>query len=87
MRAAGSPELDRRLDLIDARTSFQWDELQPDFRISTKLRTIDPDVWLDGELRPLSAVDPEFGRRRDHYLASKRGKWPIRVFGPPAATE
>lgn len=64
---------------VSAHTQFIWDDIHPDFWVSTKLRTIDPDVLLDGEVRCLSAWDPAFARRRADYLASKSGKWPMRV--------
>ena len=54
-------------------------EEDPTFRVSTKLRAIDPDVLLNGELRPLSTLDPDFAKHRSHYLTSKQGKWPMRV--------
>ena len=79
MKAAADPGLKALLAPIQASTRFVWDEDRPDFVISTKLRTIDPDVLTDGELRPLSELDAEFGRRRRDYLSRKQGKWPMRV--------
>jgi HD superfamily phosphohydrolase len=71
--------LSEKLRLISPRTRFEWDEEDPDFRVSTKLRTIDPDVILKGEIRPLSTLDPEFADHRNKYLEEKSGKWPIRI--------
>lgn len=79
MLAAGDRELQRQVALISPETKFIWDEANPDFRVSTKIRTIDPDVLLDGELWPLSRRDLEFERHRTAYLQRKRGKWPMRV--------
>jgi hypothetical protein len=76
------PELQRQVALVSPHTQFVWDEANPTFRISTKLRTIDPDVLVDGRLRPLSAIDAEFARHRSDYLSSKGGKWPMRVIAP-----
>jgi HD superfamily phosphohydrolase len=67
------------LSLVSAETAFVWDDEAPTFRISTKLRTIDPDVLLGDHCRPLSALDPVYARDRHAYLNSKQGKWPIRV--------
>ncbi|MCA9873429.1 MAG: HD domain-containing protein [Anaerolineales bacterium] len=76
--------LQATLRLVSPDTRFAWDEHNPTFQVSTKLRAIDPDVWLDnGRLVALSALDPEFARRRTAYLRSKQGKWPMRVI-PPA---
>ncbi len=79
LRMCDDPELQRQVGLISPHTQFAWDEANPTFRISTKLRTIDPDVLVDGRLRPLSAIDGEFARHRCDYLSSKGGKWPMRV--------
>ncbi len=82
LRMCDHPELQRQVALISPYTQFVWDEANPTFRISTKLRTIDPDVLVDGRLRPLSAIDAEFARHRSDYLSSKGGKWPMRVIAP-----
>jgi len=53
--------------------------VNPTFRVSTKLRSIDPDVVVNGRLVPLSQLDPDFAAHRQAYLSSKTGKWPMRV--------
>lgn len=78
--AATDAELQALLLLITPETEFVWDEVNPTFRVSTKLRAIDPDVLgEDGVLRPLSTLDPAFARFRADYLQRKQGKWPMRV--------
>ncbi len=79
LHAHSDETLQNWLALIMPRTRFEWDEANPTFTISTKLRAIDPDVLMDGRLRPLSSLDPEFARLRAAYLTHKSGKWPIRV--------
>ncbi|HEX6387644.1 MAG TPA: HD domain-containing protein [Anaerolineae bacterium] len=79
LQAHGDPELQAQVRLVSPQTRFVWDEAAPTFWVSTKLRTIVPDVLLDGELRPLSSLDPDFARARDAYLSRKGGKWPVRV--------
>jgi HD superfamily phosphohydrolase len=79
LHTSGDPELGEKLRLISPRTRFEWDEENPDFNVSTKLRSIDPDILVDGELYPLSALDPDFASHRDKYLEEKSGKWPIKV--------
>jgi uncharacterized protein len=75
--------LQRWLALVSPATGFVWDAENPTFSVSTKLRTIDPDVVVgDGEVRPLSSLDPDFARARAAYLARKAGKWPMRVIPP-----
>ena len=84
---AADPPLQRTLALVSPETRFEWDEASPTFRVSTKLRTLDPDVLMaSGELRPLSALDAGYARRRRQYLRRKEGKWPMRVV-PPAGLE
>lgn len=73
------PDLQALLRLITPHTRFAWDEASPTFHVSTKLRTIDPDVLLDGELHPLSSLDGDYARLREDYLSRKAGKWPMRV--------
>lgn len=74
------PALQAQLALVSPQTQIVWDEDRPDFWVSTKLRTIDPDVVVGaGEIRPLSTLDPEFAAHRADYLARKQGKWPMRI--------
>lgn len=72
-------QLRSNVRLISKNTTFLWDEDRPTFRVSTKLRTIDPDVAIDDDLIPLSRLDQGFLEYRENYLRSKNGKWPIRV--------
>jgi HD superfamily phosphohydrolase len=74
------PTLQGLLHLVNKETQFTWDEINPTFVLSTKIRTIDPDVLgEDGCLRPLSHLDPTFAQHRADYLARKQGKWPMKV--------
>ena len=72
--------MQKLLRLISPATQFVWDDDEATFQVSTKLRAIDPDVvGGEGRIRPLSTLDPDFRRRREAYLQSKAGKWPMRV--------
>jgi HD superfamily phosphohydrolase len=79
LQAIDRSEVQKQLALISPATQFAWDEMKPTFRVSTKLRTIDPDVLIDDRLMPLSALDADFARYRAEYLRSNSGKWPMRV--------
>lgn len=79
LQAADDAELQALLRQITPQTRFVWDEQQPTFWVSTKLRAIDPDVVVNGRLHPLSQLDPDFASHREAYLSSKSGKWPMRV--------
>lgn len=84
LQQAGDDELQRILALVSPATRFIWDEEQPTFRVSTKLRTIDPEVVLAGDwVAPLSALDAGYARRRAAYLEQNSGSWPMRVVPAP----
>jgi uncharacterized protein len=68
-----------QLALISPATRFEWDAVNPSFRVSTKLRTIDPDVLTKDRFLPLSTFDAGFAHYRAEYLRSNSGKWPMRV--------
>jgi hypothetical protein len=71
------------LNLVSPHTQFEWNERAPDLRVSTKLRTIDPHILINGHAQPLSSLDPAFASQRAEYLRAKSGKWPMRVLPPP----
>lgn len=84
LQQAEDAALCESLVLVNAATRFVWDEQQPTFRVSTKLRTIDPDVVQpDGTALPVSALDSDFAQRRTTYLAERAGLWPMRVIPMP----
>lgn len=79
------PTLRYYLRFVDNKTQFVRDPVAPTFMVTTKIRTIDPDVLLAGQLVRYSTLDPAFATYRQHYVAQKQGPWPIRVvdFQPP----
>ncbi len=79
LHAIGDADAKQQLALISPATRFEWNEAHPTFRISTKLRTIDPDILLDGRFQPLSTLDTDFARYRADYLNRNQGQWPMRV--------
>ncbi len=79
LRASDDPEIGALLAQVHPESAFVWDERDFTFQVSTKLRTIDPDVLTEDGIRLLSALDPDYARRRDAYLARKAGLWPVRV--------
>lgn len=79
LHAPKDDRLHALLSQITLETEFVWDEANPTFAVSTKLRAIDPDVWHEGELRPLSTLDADFAAQREAYLSRKQGVWPMRV--------
>ena len=81
------PLLQSQLALVSPNTRFVRDAAHPDFRVSTKLRTIDPDVLVDGRLQRLSELDPAFAAFRQAYLRENSGKWPMRVIPTPISNE
>lgn len=82
LKASADPELQTLIRLISADTRFVWDEMAPTFWVSTKIRTLDPDVLsCSGEPQSLSSLDAGFAEFRESYVAQKEGRWPMRVVG------
>ncbi len=79
LHAIDHAELQRQIALVSRATRFEWDEVNPTFRVSTKLRTVDPDVLIDDRFLPLSTFDADFAHYRADYLRHNSGKWPMRV--------
>jgi HD superfamily phosphohydrolase len=77
----GSSDAQLKYDIqrVHVDTRFEWNETEPDFRVSTKLRAIDPDLFTNGKVQALSAVDFDFSIHRAEYLAQNSGKWPMKV--------
>lgn len=82
LHSAKDEQLQTLLSQVSLETQFVWDEENPTFKVSTKLRAVDPDLFVAGELRPLSTLDPEFAKQRADYLNRKQGAWPMRVVSP-----
>lgn len=83
--SADHPEIRALINLISPGTRFIWDEEDPAFRVTTKVRTIDPPVADGTVVKPLSELDPVFARNREAYLTSKHGQWPMSVVSPLGA--
>lgn len=74
--------IQRELALVNTKTVFAIDEQQPSFLVSTKLRSIDPEIVSPGgDATPLSAVDKEYAAMRRNYHQQREGQWPVRVIG------
>ena len=81
LRYSQHPEVMRYVDLITPGTRFTWDDDNPEFRVATKIRSIDPGVSNGNKVAVLSELDPGFGRYREEYVSGKRGLWPMSVVG------
>ena len=82
LQASGDSQLQYYLKRVHADTRFVWDEIETEFKVSTKLRSIDPDVFMNGKVQPLSTLDPDFAAHRAEYLAQNSGIWPMKVIAP-----
>lgn len=72
--------IQQELALVKKGTVFILDEDEPTFLVSTKLRSIDPDVTLPGgNVTPLSTIDSQFAAHRRNYHRLNEGQWPVRV--------
>lgn len=63
---------------IHTGAQFTRDAQNPDFLVETRVRTIDPEVQINGQLRRYSELNPEYARKRTKYLEQKVGVWPLR---------
>ncbi|MEM9775144.1 MAG: HD domain-containing protein [Chloroflexota bacterium] len=72
-------ELQRLRRLVTKNIQFEWNEDQPDFVLTTKIRTVDPDVLVDGEVKRLSEWDAGYRQHRAEYLERKQGPWPMKL--------
>lgn len=79
LRQSDDEELNWWLQFVRPDVEFVRDEEAPDFVVSPKLRTIDPDVVIRGEVRPLSRWDVGYAQARADYLERKGGAWRMRV--------
>ncbi|MEW5871430.1 MAG: HD domain-containing protein [Chloroflexota bacterium] len=79
LHACSDPDLAALLALVSPATRFVWDEANPDLRVATKLRTLDPHVLANGRFASFSELDPAYARRRAAYLQRYSGSWPMRV--------
>ncbi len=77
------PQVRRWVDLISPGTRFTWNEHNPAFSVSTKVRSIDPPVVDGKSVSPYSELDPTFAVYRNEYLSSKQGVWPMEVINSP----
>jgi hypothetical protein len=80
LQVADDPYLQQNLALVTPHTVFEWDEVNPTFKVRTKLRSVDPDIVVDdGSIRPLSELDSHFAEYRLSYHQDREGLWPMRV--------
>lgn len=79
LRSADHPAVSDLVKLITPGTRFTWDEERPIFRVTPKVRSIDPPIADGKSAVPLSALDPVYRQYRNEYLASKGGQWPMGV--------
>ncbi len=86
LKTADHPEVRRWVDRITPGTRFARSDEDPQFRVSTKIRSINPPVTDGSSVTPLSVLDPVFARYRRDYLTSKQGEWPMAVVNAPPTT-
>lgn len=83
LKSANHPEVRKWVKLITPGTRFTTSEEPPVFRVSTKVRSIDPPVTDGKSVTPLSVLDPAFSRCRNKYLTGKQGQWSMGVVNAP----
>ncbi|MFK7804767.1 MAG: HD domain-containing protein [Anaerolineae bacterium] len=71
-------ELARLRSTVHKDIQFDWEPANPDFVLTTKIRTIDPDVILEGTVKRLSEWDAGYQQHRADYLERKKGPWSMK---------
>ena len=84
IRQCDDEELQRLRKTVTKNIQFEWNEAEPDFVLSTKIRTVDPDVVINGEVKRLSEWDAGYREHRAEYLARKKGPWPMKMVADKA---
>lgn len=84
LRSIEHPDVKRWINLITPDTRFTWNEDNPLFCISTKVRSIDPSVIVGSSVTQLSSLDSTFARYKENYVSSKQGLWPMGIVGSPS---
>jgi hypothetical protein len=79
LRRADDGEVSRWVRLTELQPAFVTDLQSPTIRIRPKVRAIDPDVVTPSGLKPLSAIEPAFGRIRDEYVRHKSEGLSVRL--------
>ncbi len=78
LRACEVPEVHQWLDLLHPTLDFVRDDAEPDIMVLPKVRAVDPQVLVNGQILSLSELDKDFARQREDYVASKQGAWGLR---------
>jgi len=80
LHQAHSPEIDRWLVLLRPHVTFRRTTRDvADLEALPKVRAIDPPVWVNGRVVPLSTLDPQFAAARTAYIAGKQGTWYLQI--------
>jgi len=83
LQATQVPAVSQWVKLLTPGTRFTWRESQPTFRVTTKVRSIDPPVSMRNSVSPLSELDSEFAQYRNAYLSEKQGVWSMAIVHGP----
>ncbi len=83
LRATGDPAVTRWLAYLRRDVDFarvdRSEASDVTLEALPKVRTVDPPVLVEGEIIPLSQLDPRFAAQRQDYISSKRGPWVLKV--------
>ncbi len=76
-----SPNADAKIENYEVMWYYEnkGTDDNPDFEVRTKIRAIDPDVLIDGQLKPLSQIHSDFGQFRHEYITGKSNIWKMSV--------
>lgn len=74
-------EILARLRLLRPGFKVIEDERDYDFHLKTKTRFVDPAVDVNGRIRTLSSIDPDFRARAERFAAAARHGFFVRIVG------
>ena len=81
LQDSGDEKIGHMIRFVSKKTRFVWDSKNPTFRVTSKVRTIDPHIETAFGITKLSEINASFRQKRIDYLKMKQQELPIRVVG------
>ena len=79
LKSAKNKEIDNLLLLIRPDLQIELVDRDWDYHIYTKVRYSDPLVMIDGDLKKLSQIDPDFKKGAEDFIAERKPGYKIKI--------
>jgi HD superfamily phosphohydrolase len=79
LKKVADKKIQEKLDLLNLNTKFIFDENDYDYLCRYKVRYLNPWVLVNGEIKVLSEVNPEFKKEINKFLERSKGYYKIRI--------